>query len=165
MNLNRRPPGWSPEKQLWDSLDKLTQGLSWTNVPFDVNSEYRVPNNSRGAYLIAAAAPASGLERVGAYTVLYVGSVTGLSRSLRARFKDHLTRPADTLKRFRRCYWQSTDFWFTTVHDTKQIRELESLLTRAFNPPCNLIDPPGTSELLANISEGVPLTRLTHPSR
>lgn len=167
MNLKSRKvdekelPGWSSDRTLWQSLRNLTQGLSWKKVPLAINSAAAVPDDRRGAYLIAAAAPASALKPVGAYTVLYVGSVTGSSRSIRARFKEHVRTPAPLLRQFRRCCG-STDFWFTRVDDEARIYELESLLKMAFNPPCNINDPPGTFVIRAIIRDGVPLTRDTH---
>lgn len=169
MNLNDHKidenelPGWSSDADLWKSLSTLTQDLRWNKVPFNINSEVGVPGDSQGAYLIAAAAPAHGVRRIGAYTVLYVGSVTGAGTSLRARFKRHITNPAPRLRHFRRCFW-TADFWFTKLRGEEQIYALESLLKLTFNPPCNVINPPGTSVIRAIIRDGVPLTRSTHAS-
>lgn len=149
--------GWSPEPLLWTSLAKLSNGLKWHKAPFIKETEHLVPSDRIGVYLVCAETPAPSLTTVGAYTVLYVGSVTARSRSLRQRFREHLAAPKPILARYHRCYFPAVHFWFTPMTDALRASELEALLKTVFNPPCNDINPPGTSFLLAKIEAGTPI--------
>lgn len=149
--------GWSTQPNLWKCLARLTSGLKWKLVRFTRDDAILVPKQHRGVYLICANAPESVLSEVSVRTILYVGSVTSPHRSLRQRFTEHLQQPKDLLARYRKCHYQTMRFVFATTHEVELIRELESLLRTAFDPPCNSIKPPGTDFLLARIDEGTPI--------
>lgn len=151
-----RSSGWSSEKKLWSELTKFSQDLKWKKVAFDLNCEYLLPDHCGGVYLICAAAPQNVVTEIGAYTILYVGKVT--SRSLRARFREHVGKPNPKLEQFVDCYYPSIHFWFSVLSDDSRISAIESLIKETFNPPCNSISPPGTRVLLARIGAEVPIT-------
>ena len=147
-------PGWSPERNLWDELERLSRDLSWKKVEFDRNRAHLISMNERGVYLICAAPPVETIKTVNAYTVLYAGQVKSRNRSLRTRFLEHIRTPSPQLKLFLDCYYPAVHFWFAAVRDQSKIDALEALLVETFNPPCNRIRAPGTHVLLARLGAG-----------
>ena len=146
--------GWSPEKELWDELEKVGGDLSWRRVDFDSNQSDQLPRNDRGVYLICAAPPGSTISIINAYTILYAGRVKSDRRGFRSRFREHLNNPSRNLQLFRSCYYHDIHFWFAATDDESQIDKLEILLIEAFNPPCNSIRAPGTRPMLARLGTG-----------
>ena len=145
MNLTKqRFHGWSCDKNLWDELERLGKSLSWTKVPSDRNASHRVPDGI-GVYLICASPPADSVEMLKAYTVLYAGQVKSPRRGLRTRFLEHINRPAELIRLFRDCYYPNFDFWFSVVKDSSRINDLENILIKTFQPPCNIQGAPGSS--------------------
>ena len=141
--------GWSPEKELWAELERLSADQSWTKVTLDRNRSHLVSDSDPGVYLIGAAPPPRILEKVRVYAILYAGQVK--TRNLRTRFLEHIRRPNPKLKLFLDCFYPNIHFWFTTASDPSRIDALESLLIQTFNPPCNSIKAPGTRVLLARL--------------
>ena len=152
----RRPstPGWSPERKLWDELERLSEDLSWKKVELDQKRAHLVSKNDRGVYLICASPPIKTISAINAYTILYAGQVKSYNRSLQNRFLEHIRYPSPQLKLFLNCYYPTVHFWFAVVQDQSKINELEALLIETFNPPCNDIKAPGTQILLARIGVG-----------
>lgn len=149
--------GWSDQKQVWEELKSLGADLSWTKVPFDPHVSHHVPAHRSGVYLVCARPPAEPLAALNAYTVLYAGQVKQSAHGLRARFQEHLKRPAVALRGFKECYYPDVHFWFAPVDGRRLIDDLEGLLIAAFNPPCNKVGAPGSRTLLARIGAGAPL--------
>ena len=143
---------WSSRSELWNELATLARGLQWTRVNFELNHASRLPRDIGGVYLICAGAPCKPLDKIGTYTILYAGKVTGPERSLRDRFKEHRTRPQPKLKSYLKCYYRtSVHFWYAEIPDKMRIDRMEVLLLETFNPPCNRRRAPGTDVLLASI--------------
>ena len=146
--------GWSPDRKLWEALDRAGEGLSWRKVDFYRDKAHLVSREGRGVYLICAAPPVRAIDRINPYTVLYAGQVKGRHRTLRDRFLEHVRNPSPQLKLFVDCYFPAVHFCFATVDDPSRIDELEVLLLELFNPPCNRISAPGTQIILARIGVG-----------
>ena len=146
--------GWSYQKKLWDELEHLGKNLSWKKVPSDPNASHLVPKNDIGVYLICAGPPANSVKSLNTYTVLYAGQVKSFDRGLRTRFLDHIRKPTEIIRLFRKCYFPNFDFWFSVVKDSSQINDLENLLIETFKPPCNINRAPGSSTLLARLASG-----------
>ena len=154
--------GWSPERNLWTTLQGLGGHLSWTRVDLDPNRSHLV-SASDGVYLIAACPPSSAMSAIGLYTVLYAGQVNSVhtpSRNLRVRFREHIKKPNPKLRMFIDCYFPAVHFWFAALYDKSLIDQMEGLLIRTFNPPCNTIDAPGAKVLLARIAAGKRISAL-----
>ncbi len=149
--------GWSDERRVWDAFKYFGADLSWQKVPFDPHVLHRVPAHASGVYLVCARPPAEPLAPLNAYTVLYAGQVKQSAHGLRARFREHLKRPADALRGFKECYYPDVHFWFAPVDGRRLIDDLEGLLIEAFNPPCNKVGAPGSRTLLGRLGAGVPL--------
>ena len=151
--------GWSPDRTLWTTLEGLGRALSWRRVDLDPSRSHLV-SASDGVYLIAARPPSRAMAEIGFYTVLYAGqvkSMQSISRNLRVRFCEHISRPNPKLRLFIDCFYPAVHFWFAVTHDRSLIDQLETLLIRTFNPPCNTIDAPGAKVLLARIAAGQPI--------
>ena len=159
--------GWSPERVLWTTLSRLGQDLSWRRVDLDPNRAHLV-SASDGVYLIAACPPSSAIAEIGLYTVLYAGQVNStqsVSRTLRVRFREHINKPNPKLRLFIDSYYPAVHFWFAVTQDRSLIDQMETLLIRTFNPPCNSIDAPGAKVLLARIAAGQPIRAARRDSR
>lgn len=145
--------GWSPVRQLWDELNGLDPQPQWRKVIFHKDQEHRVPAYTTGIYMICGSPPGTRVEAIHAYTVFYVGKVGKRTHGLRERFREHLQRLQDPLfGNFVKCF-HPVDFWYAVVDIPGRISGFESVLKLAFNPPCNKIDPPGTSKLRIRLGE------------
>ena len=142
--------GWSPEKNLWNELIRVSKNLSWKKIKLDLSSSHRV-SKQIGVYLICACHPYEAVKGLKAYTVLYTGQVKSEDRGLRTRFLEHIKKPNAKLKLYLNCYYPDVHFWFAHVDKPTQIDELEALLVETFNPPCNSIGAPGSSALVARL--------------
>ena len=151
MSRTRNTVGWSPEKELWKELVRVSGDLAWKRVNLDSSHSHRIPKQDTGVYLICAPPPSEAVKMLNAYTVLYAGQVKSQSRGLQTRFLEHIRTPTAKLRLFMDCYYPRLHFWFALVHDPSQIDSLESLLIETFNPPCNTIGAPGSSLLLARL--------------
>ena len=153
------PNGWSPRSELWKELSNLAEGLRWVCINFEMTQAAVLPREDRGVYLICASSPCQPLRKIGAYTILYAGKVTGSQRSLRDRFREHRRQPQPRLKSYLRCYYKtSIHFWYAAMSERTEIDKLEALLVETFNPPCNRRKAPGANILLARVRAGVPIT-------
>lgn len=143
---NSTPRSWSLEKELWSKLNQISVDTKWSRVEFDKNSIQHIPPKSKGVYLICADTPQDVLREKGLKTVLYAGQ----SKDLKSRFLEH-TRNPKQLKEYLESLIQYTFFYYTKVGDDSRICDLEILLRQTYDPPCNLINPPGTSYFLAHL--------------
>ena len=153
----RRPEsnGWSPNKELWDELVRLTDNLVWNNCKLDPSFKHRVPKHS-GVYVICSSPPFPPAVTLKPSIVLYAGQSKG---NLRSRFNEHSNNPGPLLQPFARCFFPNVEFWYTRIDEVSQIDEIEILLIETFNPPCNSIRAPGASTIIARIGESVPIGR------
>lgn len=142
------PRSWSPAKELWSELNRISGDITWSRVKFDENSSHVIPVKSKGVYLICADTPRDVLQTIGLKTVLYAGKS---ETCLKSRFLYHIRSPNWKLKVYLESFIPDTFFYYSKVNDTSRIGELENLLIQTFNPPCNSISGPGTSFLLARI--------------
>lgn len=140
---NSTPKSWSLEKELWSKLNQISGDTIWSKVKYDKNSIQHIPPKSKGVYLICADTPQDVLRDKGLNTVLYAGK----TEDLKSRFLEHIREPKQ-LKEYLDSLIQYTFFYYTKVGDVSRIRALEILLKQTYNPPCNLINPPGTSNFL-----------------
>lgn len=142
--------GWSPEKKLWEQLDRIGKNLQWRRVSLDSNYLSRVPRSS-GVYVICTSPPFESVKAIGAHSVVYAGQVKSTNRGLQTRFREHIMNPSAHLKLYLDCFFPSIYFLFASVTDTDLIDKIEGFLIEAFNPPCNKIGAPGSSTLLARL--------------
>ena len=149
--------GWSIDRGLWTTLDGLASDLTWRRVDLDRSRSHLVSACDGGVYLIAGCPPCCALTEIGLYTVLYAGQVKSVRRNLRDRFLEHIKRPNPKLRCFIDCYYPAVHFWFAVTQNPSLIDNLETLLIRTFNPPCNSINAPGAHVLLARIGAGNPI--------
>ena len=122
--------GWSPDRVLWTTLERLGRNLSWRRVDLDPNRDHLV-SASDGVYLIAACPPSPAISELGLYTVLYAGqvnSIQSIGRNLRVRFREHIKRPNPKLRLFINSYYPAVHFWFAVTHDRSLIDQMETLL-------------------------------------
>ena len=145
--------GWSPDRALWCELVRVTNGLSWRNVDLDRSSRHRVPEHS-GVYAICAESPLEAQMNFNACTILYAGQS---KRCLRTRFLQHSQNPGRILQPFTSCFYPKVRFWFASVNDVSRIDEIEVLMIATFNPPCNSIQGPGASTIIAHIGTTKPI--------
>lgn len=151
MSRTRSSTGWSPEKRLWSELVRVSGDLSWKRVVLDSSRSHRIPKEDTGVYLICSCPPFEALKSLTTYTVLYAGQVKSNKRGLRTRFLEHIRKPNAKLRLFLDCYYPAVHFWFALAYEPSHIDALESLLIATFNPPCNTIEAPGSSTLMARI--------------
>ena len=160
----RRPIGWSHDSALWKALSRLATHCSWTRTTLDSNLALHVPE-SLGVYLICAHPPYATTLGQATYTVLYAGKVDRPTRTLRNRFLEHCRQPTPALRPFLLSFHPNVHFWSCSIGNPAEISQVESLLFASFNPPANMIRPPGTRILLARLGKTTPLGRqTTHPS-
>ena len=149
--------GWSPEKKLWNELVSVSGDIQWKRVDLNSSRSHRIPKQDTGVYLICAHPPSEAVKGLNAYTVLYGGQVKSPNRGLRARFLEHIRRPSAKLRLYLDCYYPAVHFWFALLREPSEINALESLLIEVFNPPCNSIQAPGSSTLLARLGTPRPI--------
>lgn len=148
--------GWSPDSAIWNALEGLGRSLTWRKVDLDRNRSHLVAA-AYGVYLIGARPPSRAIAKLGFYTVLYAGQVKGVDRNLRIRFLEHISRPNPILRRYIHSFYPALHFWFAVTTERSLIDDIETLLIRTFNPPCNSIDAPGAKVLLARVGAGRPI--------
>ena len=141
---NSTSRSWSLEKELWSKLNQIGGDTTWSRVKYDKNSIQHIPPKSKGVYLICADTPQDVLREKGLNMVLYAGQ----SEDLKSRFLEHIRDPKQQLKEYLDSLIQYTFFYYTKVGDVSRICDLEILLKQTYNPPCNQINPPGTSNYL-----------------
>ena len=160
---NSRPTGWAADAKLWQELHRLAAKYSWTRIAFDSNLAVNVPETP-GVYVICAHAPYPTKLGRTAYTVLYAGKVRRLPRTLRARFVEHCKRPNPALRPFLLCFHPKVHFWWSSIADSEEVDQIETLLVESFNPPANMIRAPGTGVLLARLGQTRPVGQRGAPS-
>lgn len=147
-SINSTPRSWSPEKELWSALNRISEDTTWSFVKFDENSGHVIPSKSKGVYLICADTPRDVLHTIGLRTVLYAGKSESC---LKTRFLRHIRSPTPKLKMYLESFISDTFFYYSKMVEISRIGEIENLLIQTFNPPCNSISGPGTSHLLARL--------------
>ena len=157
--LSSLAPGWSGERALWIELARAGQNLPWKHEPLDSTRSHLIPPGDIGVYLICSPPPEQVLDTLPVCTVLYAGQVYSERRGFRTRFLEHIQRPAPKLRVYLRCYFPGVEFWYASVRDHARRNSLETLLIETLNPPCNSIQAPGSTKLLARIGRPAPIGR------